>query len=262
MARSGCDVLIDCNEAISLRYNGFPMSKRKERRAKAELFEKVQGAARPSTEGEPFALQHHNSMPVPEGILAASEWLAPLVSGSAQRRELPRMKKFRSQLLHEWITTTTHLPPGRVADVGGGKGLLAYLLQGSGWQATVIDPVHQSLPDKYKDIATDRQTHIPTEARVPRLDHPFSPQMARDFDLLVAMHAHGCNIRLIDAAAEFGQAAILLPCCVIGEPLIPPPGVHWIQALVDYAVQKGFTVQPFRLNFKGQNIGLYLSHLK
>jgi hypothetical protein len=82
--------------------------------------------------------------------------------------------------------------------------------------------------------------------------------MAKDFDVLVAMHAHGCNIQLIDAAAEFGREAILLPCCVIGEPILPPPGTHWIQALVEYAVGKSFVVMPFRLNFKGQNIGLYL----
>ena len=81
--------------------------------------------------------------------------------------------------------------------------------------------------------------------------------MVRGFDLLVAMHAHGCNIQLIDAAAESGREVILLPCCVIHEPLLPPPGVHWIQWLVEYVIEKGFAVEPFRLNFKGQNIGIY-----
>ena len=81
--------------------------------------------------------------------------------------------------------------------------------------------------------------------------------MAQEFDLLVAMHAHGCNIQLVDAAAHYGCGVILLPCCVIHEPILPPPGVHWIQWLVEYVIEKGFTVQPFRLNFKGQNIGIY-----
>lgn len=226
------------------------MSKRKERREKAELFTRVQGAVS-RAEGE----GGHEGAGLTDDVLAASPAFAGLITSA--RRELPRMKKFRFQLLHEWITT--HLEPGRLADVGGGKGLLAYLLQADGWQATVIDPVAQGLPDKYKDIAADRQTRIPPEARVPRRDQPFAPEMVREFDVLVAMHAHGCNIQLIDAAAEYGREAILLPCCLIQEPLIPPPGVSWIQALADYAVQKGFKVEPFRLNFKGQNIGLYLS---
>jgi hypothetical protein len=170
--------------------------------------------------------------------------------------ELPRMKKFRFQLLHEWMLD--HLTPCRVADVGGGKGLLAYLLQQSGWHATVIDPHSQPLPGKYRGLSSGRQTAIPATARVPRIDRPFEPAMARDFDLLVAMHAHGCNARLIDTAAEYGRGAILIPCCVIDEPVLPAPGVHWIQCLVDRAVGKGLSVEPFRLNFKGQNLGLYL----
>lgn len=171
------------------------------------------------------------------------------------QRELPKMKKFRFQLLHQWMVS--HLQPGRVADIGGGKGLLTFLLQSSGWSATVIDPVNQALPSKYKDLLTNKQTPIAPTAQVPRIDAKFEPGMAQNFDLLVAMHAHGCNIQLIDAAAKFGCALILLPCCVIHEPILPPPGVQWIEWLAAYLVEKGFIVQPFQLNFKGQNIGFY-----
>ena len=231
------------------------MSKRKERREKNELYEKVtRSAARLSVRDREAGPPHAGEL-FADQILALSRVFTPLLAAPAQR-ELPRMKKFRFQLLHEWIVAS--LAPGRMADVGGGKGLLAYLLQQDGWQATVIDPVHQTLPDKYKNIKTGRQTHIPSETLVARRNLPFSPDMAQDYDLLVALHAHGCNIQLVDAAASFGRDVILLPCCLIQEPLIPPPGVPWIQALADYAVQKGFTVLPFRLNFKGQNIGLYL----
>jgi len=74
---------------------------------------------------------------------------------------------------------------------------------------------------------------------------------------LVAMHAHGCNIQLIEAAVQYGCGLILLPCCVIHEPILPPKGAQWIQWLVEYVIGKGFTIVPFRLNFKGQNIGIY-----
>ena len=119
--------------------------------------------------------------------------------------------------------------------------------------------MHQALPDQYKDLRDDRQIHIDPSATVPRMDRPFSQEMAADFDLLIALHAHGCNIAGIDAAAEYGRRVILLPCCIIGEPLIPAPGVHWLQCVADYAKGRGFAITPFELNFKGQNIGLYLT---
>ena len=71
----------------------------------------------------------------------------------------PRMKKFRSQLLHQWLVQ--NLAPCKVADIGGGKGLLSYLLIQSGWDAVVIDPFEQTLPVKFKDIATGSRVKIP-----------------------------------------------------------------------------------------------------
>jgi hypothetical protein len=185
---------------------------------------------------------------------AAAPELAALAAPTSPR-ELPKMKKFRFQLLHQWLVT--RLEPCRVADVGGGKGLLTYLLRQSGWDATVIDPVEQALPAKYKDLRTNRQVHIAATECVPRINQGFRPEMAKAFDLLVAMHAHGCNIQLVAAAAQFNCDLILLPCCVIDEPILPPPGMHWIHWLVAYVIEQRFTVEPFRLNFKGQNIGLY-----
>jgi hypothetical protein len=181
--------------------------------------------------------------------------LSPLAALEPPRSgELRKMKKFRFQLLHRWLIK--HFEPCRVADIAGGKGLLTYLLQQSGWEVAVIDPVNQSLPDKYKDIATGQRVRIAPTERVQRIDREFEAKLARDFDLLVGMHAHGCNVKVIDAAAELGCGFVLFPCCVIDEPFYPPLGVHWLESLADYALRQGHTVYPFRLNFKGQNIGL------
>jgi hypothetical protein len=169
--------------------------------------------------------------------------------------ELRKMKKFRFQLLHRWLVA--QFAPCRVADIAGGKGLLAYLLQESGWQATVIDPHYQPLTDKYKDISTGQRVKLDATTSVPHIDQPFTREMAADFDLLVGMHAHGCNVEIIEAAAQFGCGFVLFPCCVIGEPFVPPPGEHWLESLAVYARRRGHTIVPFRLNFKGQNIGLY-----
>lgn len=230
------------------------MGKRKDKRTTTQRYNQIAQTVARSLSLTEDAPSGHDDTPLSEEMLASSAQLSGLVSAD-HRRELPKMKKFRFQLLHQWIST--HLEPRRVADVGGGKGLLSYLLQESGWSATVIDPIAQSLPTKYKEWSSGKQTHIPATAQVHRIVREFDPQMAQDFDLLVAMHAHGCNIQMIDAAAQFGCEVILLPCCVIHEPIHPPPGVHWIQWLVEYVIAKGFAVEPFRLNFKGQNIGIY-----
>jgi hypothetical protein len=168
---------------------------------------------------------------------------------------LPRLKRFRFQLLHQWLIH--NFSPCKAADIGGGKGLLTYLLIQSGWRATVIDPVAQPLPIKYKDIVSGMRIKIDPAVRIPNIPEAFEPPQAQGFDLLIGMHAHGCNVKIIDAAAEFGCGFVIFPCCVIDEPFVPTPGVHWLESLAEYAIGLGHKVQPFRLNFRGQNIGLY-----
>jgi hypothetical protein len=230
------------------------MSKRKDRVRVEAMYTAVQSTISPTEHRN-----SHSDEAISDDVLAQSATFAGLVapqSATNAKRELTKMKKFRFQLLHTWMQT--NLAPCRVADIGGGKGLLAYLLQRDGWESTVIDPVNQGLPVKYKDLANDRQIKVAETERVPRLSVPFSPELAGRFDLLVAMHAHGCNIQMIHAAREQNIPCLLLPCCVIDEPITPPPGTHWLACVADYARGVGFTVEPFRLNFKGQNIGLYL----
>ncbi len=168
--------------------------------------------------------------------------------------KIPRLKRFRFQLLHQWLIQ--NFAPCKAADIGGGKGLLGYLLAKSGWQVTVIDPVQQPLPDKYRDILSGQRIKIDPRDQVACLPAEFEIEMAAGFDLLLAMHAHGCNARIIDAAARYGCAFVIFPCCVIGEPFYPRLGVHWLESLADYALYRGCAIRPFRLNFKGQNIGL------
>ncbi len=200
-----------------------------------------------------------------EGISSAedgnedTEGLASLHGQAVQEvtdsSRLPRLKRFRFQLLHQWLVH--NFEPCRAADIGGGKGLLSYLLVQSGWQAVVIDPAPQPLPEKYKDILTNTRVKIDPASRVPNIAAEFESEHAKGFDLLIGMHAHGCNVKIIEAAASTGCGFVIFPCCVIGEPFVPPPGVHWLESLADYAVRQGHAITPFRLNFRGQNIGIY-----
>ena len=98
-----------------------------------------------------------------------------------------RMKKFRAQLLHVWLET--NFQPCRAADIGGGKGLLGHLLERSGWEVTVIDPVGQPLPDKYKDIRTDQRVKVLSDEAVARIDTGFQVEMGAGFR---PAHRHAC----------------------------------------------------------------------
>ena len=164
--------------------------------------------------------------------------------------------RFRFQLLHTWLVN--HYPPCKAADVGGGKGLLAYLLNRSGWEVTVIDPGSQILPRTFKDLHRIRTTLTPNQRKdILRIDKPFEKEMAREFDVLIGLHAHGSNLKIIDSCSEYGKKFVLLPCCVIDEPIKIKPGIDWLESLVDYAQDEGFEVGRDKLNFAGQDTVIF-----
>jgi len=84
----------------------------------------------------------------------------------------------------------------KIADIGGGKGLLAFLLNKKGWECVVIDPFDQILEHKYKDLDSGKRVKLTGEeiTGVRRISSNFEKSMARDFDLLVGLHAQGSNI--------------------------------------------------------------------
>ena len=102
--------------------------------------------------------------------------------------------KFRFQLLQMWLTD--RYKPAKVLDVGGGKGLLSFLLNKNGWNATVVDPAITDYLTKYKDITSGKRILL-TDDQIessPRIVGIFKEEMAKDFDLLIGLHAHGSNL--------------------------------------------------------------------
>ena len=117
--------------------------------------------------------------------------------------ELPKMKRFRFQLLAGWIAG--NFPPCTVADVGGGKGLLSHLLNQAGFRAEVVDPVDQPLPHPVPRPGQRPAGAARRRVRVPRRRVPFGPGLGRRYDLLVALHAHGANLAVLDTVAQAGN---------------------------------------------------------
>ena len=167
--------------------------------------------------------------------------------------DLPKMKKFRFQLLAGWIAG--RFPPCTVADVGGGKGLLTHHLGQAGFKAEVVDPVDQPLPPRYRDLATGRRVRLGDQDRVARRRVPFGPALGRRYDLLVALHAHGSNLAVLDTVAQAGTSCVVLPCCVVDEPAAPGPGENWFMWLAGHARGLGLQPEFFALNFRGQHVG-------
>jgi len=150
----------------------------------------------------------------------------------------------------------------KVADIGGGKGLLAFLLNKKGWECVVIDPFDQILEHKYKDIDTGKRVKLTGEetTSVTRISSNFEKSMAKDFDLLVGLHAHGSNIKIIQATLEYSKDFAILPCCVIDEPVEKQSGINWLNSLFDYAGNLGLNPKKATLNFAGQRTVIYTAN--
>lgn len=166
--------------------------------------------------------------------------------------------KFRFQLLAKWLTDK--YPPQISADVGGSRGLLAYLLNLNGWKCTVIDPANPSPINKFKNIETGKRILVAKNeaTKIPRRLRNFESEMAKDYDLLIGLHAHGCNLKIIDGCKKYGKKFVLLPCCVIHEPIVIKSNINWFDSLVEYGQSQGFDIKTDTINFKGQNKILYV----
>jgi len=179
------------------------------------------------------------------------------MSQKTVRKKPRRNKKYRFQLLHGWLIQ--RYSPIKVLDVGGGKGLLSYLLNESGWQATVVDPISDFRPIKYRDTDARHQVKVSKKDQeaIPRISSEFKERHVNNSDIIIGLHAHGSNIKIINACATYNRDFLLMPCCVVNEPINRKPGVDWLESLVGYAISKGFKVKRAKLDFKGQNVLIY-----
>lgn len=163
--------------------------------------------------------------------------------------------QFRFQVISTWLAD--NYSPRKALDIGGSKGLLAYLLNQRGWDVTVVDPVDLPLPSKYKDIELDKRILIPSTEKVNRITAPFEEEMAKDYDLLIGLHAHGSNMKILNVAARDHKDFLILPCCVIDEPIEVKGGINWMDSLEEYAVNLHLPVKRHVFNFVRQSTALY-----
>jgi hypothetical protein len=132
-----------------------------------------------------------------------------------------------------------------------------------GFDSIVVDPAYQELPNKLRKDAYDKKQGrflLSEEERksIEHINDVFKPEMVKDFDLIVGLHAHGCMYHTIEQCASLDKKFVLLPCCVVDEPIEKPHGINWKDFIAGLAkdIHKDKT-QVTNLDFVGNNLTIF-----
>lgn len=153
--------------------------------------------------------------------------------------------------------------PCSVLDVSGGKGVLSYLLNQAGFDCTVVDPLYQTLPNKFRKDCYDKSKgrYLLNSEEIKYLKYIkdiFRPEMVKDFDLIVGLHAHGCMYHILEQCKILDKSFILIPCCNVSEPIYKPKNINWNVFIKDIA-ESIFkeNLKVVNLDFIGNNLTIY-----
>lgn len=155
----------------------------------------------------------------------------------------------RNVVFAEFIAATWPDIRLRIADVAGGKGELAAELYRRGFRSVVTF-------DKRRNRANPARSHYRYAF--------FEPEMADDFDLLVAMHPDEATDVVMAAAIERRLPYAVVPCCArpqawpFDEGLDPDIRQRlWFVHLIHRAKDKGSAVEMRALPMSGANVVLF-----
>ena len=154
--------------------------------------------------------------------------------------------------------------PCRAAEIGGRSSLLSEYLTERSFHMTIISA--DLAPCELRGegfLASDSESRQMTASKagdsqvsLPRLHRKFTSDMGSAFDLLIGLYAHGQNLAIVEAVAEYGCEALLIPCCANDEPFTPPKGKDWFEWLIAYIEELELSTELFALDMTGQNIGI------
>lgn len=139
----------------------------------------------------------------------------------------------RKELYEAWEVarrTRRRARGGRVVDVAGGHGLLAFvllLLDDTSPEALVVDPAPPPSSEALARVLVDEWPRL--AARVQRVAAPLPPDLVQSSDLVVSCHACGAlTDRVLDAAIAARASVAVLPCCHDRETCDPGPLLGWM----------------------------------
>lgn len=141
-----------------------------------------------------------------------------------------------------------------IADVGGGRGLLAVELMLRGLVCTVIDPrrptkLPRQVRKKIRKEMIRRGTAPPLEAVTNGVDETdLAP-----YDLIVGMHPDEATEPIVRSAVEWGKPFAVAPCCVM-----PLDGEgRTFEEWMDYLVSLAPGCKTATLPMEGRNVVIY-----
>lgn len=139
----------------------------------------------------------------------------------------------------------------RVADIAAGKGALSWALMRQGFRRiTPFEPA----PRRGGQV-----TRLGIAVR------DFTPDDAKDFDLVVGMHPDEATDCILAGAAAHGALAVVCPCCVRPRAWAYAGALGWRSAthaewhahLVAQSAARGLALQQGRLAISGANAVLW-----
>lgn len=146
----------------------------------------------------------------------------------------------------------------RVADIGGGSGLLSLELSKRGYLPTVFEPAKHNKQAAMRHAASKQEIPLggPHEIERKRLiirNTADCHELMEGYDLLVGLHPDEATEIIVRLGLGLRKPFAVVPCCVM-----PIDGRDMVEAeWIDYLRKLGSGVRSTRLDCSGKNIVLY-----
>jgi hypothetical protein len=140
-----------------------------------------------------------------------------------------------------------------VADVAGGRGILAFRLYELGMQPVIIDPRDATFPRWIHRTLRKRAIRTGKRITIGRVQKRVQDVDLGAFDLVVALHPDEATEPALRAALSSGVDFAIVPCCVF-----PLDGIKRSrQAWVSYLASLAPGIQTTKLAISGANVVLW-----
>jgi hypothetical protein len=146
----------------------------------------------------------------------------------------------------------------RIADIGGGSGLLSLELAKRGYEPTVFEPANHNSQAAMRHAASKQEIplgglHDIDRKRLVIRHTEDCGELLGDYDLLVGLHPDEATEIIVRLGLGLRKPFAVVPCCVM-----PLDGRDMVEKeWLDYLQRLGPGVRSTRLECSGKNIVLY-----
>ncbi len=159
----------------------------------------------------------------------------------------------RFRVFAEFITQ--QFPDARkVADIGGGRGLLSVELQRVGFESVVIDPRRvENLPRRIRKEIRKEALRSGKLTNIAKAEIQIEQMDLSSFDLAVGMHPDQATEHIVRESVQAAVPFAIVPCCVMPIDGLGRTFEVWLEYLASLAQGS----RTARLQISGRNTVLY-----